>query len=334
MSASRSPVDVPRLSLGTFPTEVSRLSALEARGTTFWVKHDDACGTIYGGNKVRKLEPILAGARARGKSRLVTLGASGSHHVLATTLYGREHGFSVAAVLVPQPHTTHAETNLRVALAAGLEVVPASSYAKIPVALLTLHRDDVAFVPLGGSSDLGTLGYVLAGYELAGQIARGELPEPDVVVAPLGSGGTVAGLAVGFEAAGLRTKIVGVCVSSPAPMFGAMMRRLVKRAAHRVLRDPNGARAAIARVDVLGTEVGGGYGVATPAGDRATRLAAEQGIALDPTYTAKAFSAALGEVSKGHARTVLFWHTLSSVSLDERVERAAPLPEALRMLFS
>jgi len=326
-----SPPPLPRLSLGTFPTAVARLPALEGPRTTLWVKHDDACGELYGGNKVRKLEPILHAAKARGRSRIVTLGASGSHHVLATTLYGRAHGFSVAAVLVPQPRTEHAITNLRVALGAGLEVATASSYAKVPLALLTLHRDDAAFVPLGGSSEVGTMGYVLAAFELAEQVARGEMPEPDVIVAPLGSGGTVAGLAVGLEAAGLRARVLAVAVSSPAPMFGAMMRRLAKRAARRARVE---ASRAIARVDVTGAEVGAGYGEPTPEGDRATALAREAGLVLDPTYTAKAFSGALGEVARGQARTVLFWHTLSSVSLEARARAAPALPPAFERLFT
>lgn len=321
---------LPRLSLGTFPTPVARLAPLESRATRLWVKRDDAGGALYGGNKVRKLEPILHAAKAAGKARIVTLGAAGSHHVLATTLYGREHGFSVAAVLVPQPRTAHAEKNLRVALGAGLEVVPASSYAKVPVALLSLHRDDAAFVPLGGSSDLGTLGYVHAALELAEQVARGELPAPDVVVAPLGSGGTVAGLAVGLEAAGLPTRVHAVAVSAPAPMFGAMMRRLVKRAAHRVRVS---ASAAIARVDVDASEIGGGYGIATTSGDRATSLAEGAGLVLDPTYSAKAFAAALRLVEEGRAGDVLFWSTLSSVPLDARLAVAPRLPEPLRALL-
>jgi len=62
---------------------------------------------LYGGNKVRKLEYLLADARARGATRLVTIGAVGSHHVLATTLYGGREGFRVEAALVPQPRTEH-----------------------------------------------------------------------------------------------------------------------------------------------------------------------------------------------------------------------------------
>jgi 1-aminocyclopropane-1-carboxylate deaminase/D-cysteine desulfhydrase-like pyridoxal-dependent ACC family enzyme len=98
---------IARLSLGTYPTPVHELTQASRGGCSLWVKRDDLTGEAYGGNKVRKLEYLLADARARGATRLVTIGAVGSHHVLATTLYGRREGFAVEAALVPQPRTDH-----------------------------------------------------------------------------------------------------------------------------------------------------------------------------------------------------------------------------------
>src|SRR6478672_9992546 len=89
---------VPWLSLGRFPTPVGRLDGLVPPSVELWVKHDDASGSVYGGNKVRKLEFLLGEARASGARRLVTLGAIGSHHVLATAVYGGRAGFLVDAV--------------------------------------------------------------------------------------------------------------------------------------------------------------------------------------------------------------------------------------------
>ena len=324
--------DVPRLALGTFPTPVARLDALCTERTALYVKHDDASGSLYGGNKVRKLEPILASAKQKGKARILTVGASGSHHVLATALYGRLHGFSVSAVLVPQARTAHAVGNLRLAIAAGLTPVAASGMAALPLRVIASMRPDTAFVSLGGSTVTGTMGFVAAGFELAEQVAKGELPEPDVVVVATGSGGTVAGLAVGLEAAGLRTTILAVAVAHPVVIFGAMMRRLVKQAAQRV---PGvSARRAIARVRGSGDEIGKGYGLETEAGARASKIAREAGLGLDPTYTAKAFSAALGEVARSDARTVLFWHTLSSAPLAEHLATVPALPPSLEGLFT
>src|SRR5690349_19914045 len=89
---------VPWLPLGRFPTPVGRLEVLVPPSVELWIKHYDQSGTTYGGNKVRKLEFLLGDAKTRGARRLVTLGAIGSHHVLATAIYGRQAGFAVDAV--------------------------------------------------------------------------------------------------------------------------------------------------------------------------------------------------------------------------------------------
>ena len=178
------------IALGAYPTPIEHLE-----GLGLWVKRDDTVGALYGGNKVRKLERLLGAARASGKSRILTVGAAGSHQVVATALYGRREGFDVEAVLVPQPPSEHGRRNLRVALAQGLEPVVATSWPAAPALALALVRGDTYFVPLGGSNALGSLGFVDAANELAGQVSSGAMPEPDVVVVAMGSGGTAAGLA-------------------------------------------------------------------------------------------------------------------------------------------
>ena len=106
-----------RIVLGSYPTPVSRV------GERLWTKRDDLTSAVYGGNKVRKLELLFGAARDAGKTRILTLGAVGSHQVVATALYGAREGFTVDAILVPQPASSHAELNVRVALAHGLRAV-------------------------------------------------------------------------------------------------------------------------------------------------------------------------------------------------------------------
>ncbi len=99
---------LPHVPLATTPTPVERSRALsEALGSDVWVKRDDLTGTRYGGNKVRKLEYLLADAMDRRADTIVTTGAAGSHHVLATSIYGRQLGLDVHGLLVPQPKTPH-----------------------------------------------------------------------------------------------------------------------------------------------------------------------------------------------------------------------------------
>ncbi|MBX3202003.1 MAG: pyridoxal-phosphate dependent enzyme [Labilithrix sp.] len=315
-----------RLALGTSPTPIERLEDLG-----LWVKRDDKIAALYGGNKVRKLERLLGAARAAGKTRLLTLGAAGSHQLVATALFGRREGFDVEAVVVPQPSSEHGRDNLRVALAGGLVPVVATSWAAAPVRLATRLRRDAYFVPLGGSNEVGSLGFVDAANELAGQVAAGAMPEPDVVVVAMGSGGTAAGLAVGFEAAAMRTRVVGVAISRPVPVLSVMARRLAKRTAERVgLTRAQAARAA-QRIDVDGRWVGRGYGWPLPEGEAATRDAAQAGLVLDATYTAKAFACALARA--GRPGVVLYWHTLSTAPMEPLLARAPELPLELARLF-
>lgn len=300
--------------LGRYPTPVAR-----AEGN-LWIKRDDQVAPLYGGNKVRKLERLLADARSSGKTRLVTLGAAGSHQVVATAIYGAREGFEVEAVVVPQPASDHARANLRVAIAHGLRPIVAASWESAPALL----RRDAYLIPLGGSNALGSLGFVDAAKELAAQVAEGAMPEPDVIVVALGSGGTAAGLAVGLEAAGMKTRVIGVAISSPLRLVEELARRMVRKTA--VLAGVDAARAG-ARLAIDRRWLGRGYGYSTRDGDRAMAEGSRLGLALDATYTAKAFACALEEARTG--KVVLYWHTLSSVVLPE----APPLPAELERLF-
>jgi D-cysteine desulfhydrase len=325
---------VLRISLGDYPTPVDRIEALSTQRATLWVKRDDRSSAIYGGNKVRKLELLLGAARAAGRSKLLTIGAVGSHQVVATAVYGKLHGFAVEAILVPQPSTPHARLNLSVALAHGLVATVAPAWALAPPLLAMRWERDAYFIRLGGSSPLGTLGFVEAARELVAQIAAGVLVEPDVVVVAMGSGGTAAGLAVGFEEAGLRTRVIGVAVSPPAPLLAHLARRLALKTAMLAGLPAAAAARAAKRIDVEGRWIGRGYGHATPEGDAATRDARSVGLALDPTYTAKAFAAALGRVREQQDANVLFWHTLSTASLEALLGDAPiSIPPRLGRLF-
>jgi 1-aminocyclopropane-1-carboxylate deaminase/D-cysteine desulfhydrase-like pyridoxal-dependent ACC family enzyme len=305
--------------LGEKPTPVQRLPA-------FWVKRDDLLSPRYGGNKVRKLEHLLDEAQRRGAKRVVTMGAAGSHHVVATAIYGRDLGLAVEAVLVPQPATEHAKQNLRVALAHGLSVVTAPAWSVAPLVAATRMRRRTYFIPLGGSNAIGSLGYVEAAHELAAQVRGGELDEPDVVVVAIGSGGTAAGLAVGFEQAGLRTRVHGVVVSPPVTLVSALTRRVTHATAKLAGISKAATKRAVERIMFDGSFLGGGYGRSTPASAAAMIAAKEQGILLDEIYTAKAYACALTH----REEHVVFWHTLSSARLAPADD---PLPPRLAALF-
>jgi 1-aminocyclopropane-1-carboxylate deaminase/D-cysteine desulfhydrase-like pyridoxal-dependent ACC family enzyme len=300
--------------LGTYPTPVERLDSLSTDRTSFWVKRDDLTHPLYGGNKVRKLEHVLADATARGASRILTIGAAGSHHVLATAVHAKEAGLGVDAVMVPQPRTDHVVQNLRADLARGVRVFPAMAWALVPILVLLHWRRGVYFLTTGGSNVSGAMGYVDAARELASQVRAGVLPEPDVIVVTLGSGGTAAGLAAGLELEKLKTRVVGIAVASPVWFLRWATHRLARACVRRA--DGTAPRAALkARLVIDDRYLGRGYGYATAKGSAAIETAAKNGLTLDPTYTAKAFAAAIDRVASGSYANVLYWHTLSSAPM-------------------
>jgi D-cysteine desulfhydrase len=312
---------------GHYPTPVQRVEGLSAAGSELWIKRDDRTHTVYGGNKVRKLEWLLGDARDRGVTRIVTIGAVGSHHVLATTYFGRQVGLEVEAVLVPQPGTAHALEVLRAALGLGLRPFPVGSWGAAPLALARRVASGAHLITVGGSSVVGSMGYVAAARELAEQVRSGQLPEPEVCVVALGSGGTAGGLSAGFEAEGLRTRVVGVCVSTP-PWALHLSALWLGRACARRAGVPATMATMRARLVLDARFLGRGYGHATPEGEEATRLARDHaGIVLDPTYTAKAFAASLWQIRARHAEHVLYWHTLNGAPMGPLLGHAPSVTE-------
>lgn len=320
---------------GTTPVE-NLPNASAQTGSALWVKRDDQTSELYGGNKVRKLEFLLADARRQGCDTLVTTGAYGSHHVLATSLFGARWGFDVHAVVVPQPWTEHARENLRVALGAGTKLhrVPGWPMA-LPTlaglkASLQMRGKRVYRIPHGGSSVEGALGYVEAGLELAKQIDTGAMPEPSAIYVALGSGGTCAGLAVGLAAVGLTTPVIGVRVTPRLVCNRATVGALVGGAV-RTLRAadkgfPEVTRGAMRLLRIDASVYGDGYGVVDGRTADATKRAALDGLTLDPTYTAKTFAAFLRDASEERrGQTLLYWHTLSSADLSKQIEHAPQL---------
>jgi D-cysteine desulfhydrase len=175
----------------------------------------------------------------------------------------------------------------------------------------------VGVVPPGGSSPLGTLGYVNAALELALQIERGLLPIPDLVVAPLGSNGTVAGLALGLRLAGLSSTVWGVRVVDRIAANSVFALRLASSTIQLMkkygVQDP---RLTVPwDVKIIQGQFGKGYAHPTPASLQAKEAAKEAGILLETTYTAKALAALYAHQMAISGRKVLFWDTFSSNDL-------------------
>jgi 1-aminocyclopropane-1-carboxylate deaminase/D-cysteine desulfhydrase-like pyridoxal-dependent ACC family enzyme len=315
---------LPRISLGSFPTPIERSAALsKALGCELYVKRDDLSGLPYGGNKVRKLEFIFGDLQARGKTAAITVGGLGSHHVLATALYGKKIGMQIGASLFPQPLTEHAQDTLSLTLGSGTVVDAVPLMAMLPISLVKVFAKlrasghKVGVVPPGGSSALGTIGYVNAALELAKQIEQGLLPMPDLIVAPLGSNGTIAGLGLGLRLAGIPATLWGVRVVDRIAANSVLTMRLASSVI--ALMKKHGASDPRLSVPwdtrIIHEQFGKGYAYPTEAALRAKEEAKDAGILVETTYTAKTLAALFAYKIAIAGRRVLFWNTFSSANL-------------------
>ncbi|HEX6239385.1 MAG TPA: pyridoxal-phosphate dependent enzyme, partial [Polyangiales bacterium] len=337
---------IPRLALAQLPTPVHALPAIARRlDAGVWIKRDDLSAPRYGGNKVRKLEFLLAEAQQEEADTLLTLGAVGSHFVFATALYGREHGFAVHAVVTSQPFQQHVDEQLRADLAVGAKLYPAVSLRAAAKKLLELSARAriegrrCKLLPLGGSSVTGALGFVQAGVELARQIDAGECPDPHAVYVACGSCATAAGLALGLAAAGVRTQLIAVRVTDAWFANRFLLTRLVRGAQARLRaldpRFPDVADVALANLTLSDEEFGGGYGLPTPVSEAAAHVAESEGIRLDAAYTSKTFARLLLDAdTKRRGQNLLFWNTLSSAPMEPFLASAPEAPEEFVRLMT
>ncbi len=323
---------LPRLDLCRRSSPVRPLSALEQHlgRPGLWIKNDGLLGAAYGGNKVRKLEFVLADVLRRRASTVLTFGGTGSHHCLATAIYARELGVRVAAVLLEQPQTDEVRVNLRLLDSFGARTVRAGSLpsAVARAAWLALRCTEFGLPPrlpyllwVGASTPLGCVGFVNAALEMADQVREGLLPEPRAVLLPLGSNGTAAGLLLGLRLAGLDTSVIAVQVSN-MPTVGARGVARLANATARLLRQrgasipPHSFRPD--DLAVISDAEAGRYGHPTRNGEEAKELLSRlEGLTLDSTYTAKTVASLIERPDL--PRPLLYWHTLNAHTLPTAV---------------
>jgi D-cysteine desulfhydrase len=336
---------MPVVSLSSGPSPVARLGRLSDAlgGPDVWLKNDGLYGTIYGGNKPRKLEFVLADALRRKSKTVLTTGAIGTNHGLATALYGAQVGLRVGLLLTyEEPGPDTGRQLLRMA-AAGADIYYTRNHALTAAAApyfiarywLRDRRRPYLLGP-GGSSSMGALGFVNAGFELAEQIAAAELPAPRSIAIPVGTGATVAGLLAGLRLAGLDSEVIGVAVTRAPTAWPVAVTRLARNVTKLVAR--RAGERGLARVSLDGLRISRewlGPGYARPSKHSAhalAMLADLENLELDPVYTAKTMSAVIGLVGQGALKgPVLYWHTNNAIPLpDPDPAAASRLPQSLR----
>ncbi|HEX4892862.1 MAG TPA: pyridoxal-phosphate dependent enzyme, partial [Hyphomicrobiaceae bacterium] len=293
---------LPRIALIHGPTpliEAPRLS--ERLGAQLAIKRDDLTPIGAGGNKLRKLEFIMAKVLSQGATSVVTTGGVQSNHARLTAAVAARLGLKCYLRLKgQQPAAPSGNVLLDHLFGADLDYWDLPNYEAVNLRMadfIALHAaggEKTCAIPLGGATAEGTLGYALAFSEICEQMPD-RLP-PDYIVLAAGTGSTQAGLLLGAKLSGAGTRILGVSVSwSRAVLVAEVTRHVSDAASHlgiSVRLDPSD-------VWIEDGYVGDGYGRFSAAGRSALELTAQlEGVLLDSTYTAKAMSGLIGEVGK------------------------------------
>lgn len=330
---------LPRAGLLQAPTPVARL---EDRGEV-WIKRDDLTTAGFGGNKIRKLDLLLADARARDRRCLLAFGYSGSNFVAATAWHGRALGFDTLGLLLPQADAPYVADNLGLALHAGAQLAVGTSDGALVRRALGLSLQRLArdrrwpyWLPPGGSTPLGALGYVNAAFELRTQIERGEMPAPARLYVAFSSMGTVAGLSIGLALAGLDCRLQAIQVVDAHYAGPTQLDALIRRT-QRLLRryDPR-IPVGAAPVDIRTEHQGPAYAVASAATHHAMHRFAQTagGARCDSAYTGKALTALYADLDRGVPGTALYWHSFNAHGLPPGVQPLAPPALASYLLRS
>lgn len=300
---------------------------LEHQGSRLWVKHDNHTSSLYGGNKVRKLEYILGRAMQLDTQAVWTMGGLGSHHALATAIYAEQLGLDVHVLHFEQPWNDHVRDNLLAISGTQAHLHLLEHHRNtLPLAAAALHarltaRYGARLLPIvaGGSDPWGSLGFVNAGLELAQQVRSGQLPEPARIYVPVGSCGTFAGLWLGCRLAGLGSKVIGVQVSDTVVANVATAAVLIHRTSRLLTRLCPQIPTLTPRPWHLHIErghFGPAYGAPTRAGAQASQTFEPMGVKLDPTYTAKTAACLLERLQNSPSNgPLLLWNTFSNADL-------------------
>ena len=337
MSVIRSRPPAPRkvalARTGTPLEPLARTSA--ALGVEVLVKRDDLTGAELTGNKVRKLEYLLAEAEDQGADTVITCGGEQSNHCRATALAAARRGLACRLVLrtddPAQPPATTGNILLDRLAGATIRWISRPDWARrTPIreaeAAAVRAAGGVPYViPEGGSNAVGSWGYVAAAAELADDLAT--LPaRSTTVIYACGSGGTGAGLIVGAKLHGLPARLAGVNVCDDRAYFVDAIGRI---AADMIARWTLPIAVGPDDIDIVDGHVGRGYAKSRPEELATIRdLCRRDGLVLDPVYTGKAFHGVVTELARDRARfgeRIVFVHTGGVFGLFPAAAELAPL---------
>ncbi|XP_049396946.1 bifunctional D-cysteine desulfhydrase/1-aminocyclopropane-1-carboxylate deaminase, mitochondrial isoform X6 [Solanum stenotomum] len=332
-----SPIPSHTFSLGHFPTPIHKWNLPNLpKNTEVWLKRDDMSGMQLSGNKVRKLEFLLADAVAQGADCIVTIGGIQSNHCRATAVAAKYLKLDCYLILRTSKLLVDKDPGLTGNLlvdrlvGAHIDLVSKEEYAKVGGEALTkilkeklLNEGRKPYViPVGGSNSLGTWGYIEAIREVEQQLqhASSQFKFDDIVVA-CSSGGTVAGLSVASRLSGLKAKINAFCVCDDPDYFYEHVQGLL-----------DGITAGVSSRDIVSIETAKGLGYAMSTADElkfVKQVAETTGVILDPVYSGKAAYGMMKGMNenprKWEGRKILFIHTGGLLGLYDKADEIGSL---------
>ncbi|XP_078444628.1 D-cysteine desulfhydrase [Wolffia australiana] len=331
-----SPVPSSSYNLGHLPTPIHRWNLPDLpEDTEVWIKRDDLSGMQLSGNKVRKLEFLLADAVEEGADCVVTVGGIQSNHCRATAVAARYLNLDSYLILRTAKRLVDEDPglvgNLLVERMVGahVDLISREEYAEVgSVVLADLLKERLVnegrkpyVIPVGGSNSLGTWGYIEAIREVEQQVqkSKGGINFDDIVVA-CGSGGTIAGLSLGSRLSGLKAKVHAYSVCDSPDYFYDYVQGLI-----------DGLHAGLSSRDLVDIKNAKGLGYAMSTSEELAfvkRVAETTGVILDPVYSGKAAYGMLRDMAENPAewkgRKVLFIHTGGLLGLYDKSSELAP----------
>ncbi|XP_021292062.1 bifunctional D-cysteine desulfhydrase/1-aminocyclopropane-1-carboxylate deaminase, mitochondrial [Herrania umbratica] len=331
------PIPSHVFSLGHLPTPIHKWNLPNLpQNTEVWLKRDDLSGMQLSGNKVRKLEFLMAEAVAQGADCVITIGGIQSNHCRATAVAAKYLNLDcylilrTSKVLVDQDPGLTGNLLVERFVGAHIQLISKEEYAQIgSVALTNVLKEKLLkegrrpyVIPVGGSNSLGTWGYIEAMREIEQQLQiRSNGVKFDDIVVACGSGGTIAGLSLGSWLGELKAKVHAFCVCDDPDYFYDFVQGLV-----------DGLQAGVNSRDIVSIINAKGLGYAINTSEElkfVKEIAAATGVVLDPVYSGKAAYGMMKDMAENpknwEGRKVLFIHTGGLLGLFDKIDQMSSL---------
>jgi len=312
-----------RENISLLPTPFHRLNTLsEMFECNIYIKRDDLTGFAFGGNKTRKFDFLIADAIEKGCDTLIGIGANQSNFCRILSGVGAKYGLSVHLILNgTEPKEPTGNLMLDHLFGATVHHIDTTDPEERMEKAIEVRKNleyngkRVYFMPPGGSTSIGALGYIAGWGELMDDFNQNQL-KVDKLFHASSSAGTQAGLVAGQAITGWPGQIIGISVDVPKDDLENNVYELAQAAGNFL-----NIQVPRSLVTVDDNYIGKGYGKHTALAEEAIELFAKnEGVLLDHVYSGKAASGLIdycrsGKIAPGE--TIVFLHTGGNVQLFE-----------------